>query len=439
MKRIIPLVSLILIVLIASAIIIYFVISGRKEQEDSNNDITESKQVLSTKDLIQPGGIEYLGAFKLPDTNSIEGSWLYSGSAATYYPQGDPIGPEDGYPGSLFATGHEQYQYVSEISIPRPIISNDKDVDELNEARTQQDFHDIRGDMFGELEIPRAGLEYIGKQGEQSFGKIYFTWGQHLQEFDAGASHGFFDINLENPNVHGPWSIKDRVKYETTDYLFEISDSWSEEKLPGMRLATGRYRDGGQGTQGPSLIALKTWDVDNPTEEAEIESVPLILYSSVYDDPSQERAMNDYAHCDAWNGGAWITSGTKQAVILVGVKSKGNCWYGYEDGTEWPLEPPYPAEREGERGWWSDNFVGQFIFYDPDDLTRVVEGELETWEVQPYASLDIDKYLYHIPEHEIRMMIGAFAYDRARGLLYLFEYLGDFESEKSLVHVFQIE
>ena len=53
---------------------------------------------------------------------------------------------------------------------------------DLNIAATLQPFTDIRGDLFGTLEMPRAGLAYLPAQGEQTTGKLYFTWGQHLEE-----------------------------------------------------------------------------------------------------------------------------------------------------------------------------------------------------------------------------------------------------------------
>ena len=100
--------------------------------------------------LIEPTDLVYLGAFRLPDGPE-EIGWEYSGAAMTYYPDGDPDGPADGYPGSVFGTGHDWNQYVSEISILVPIVSISKNVDELNTATTLQDFQNIRGGLFGEL------------------------------------------------------------------------------------------------------------------------------------------------------------------------------------------------------------------------------------------------------------------------------------------------
>ena len=56
--------------------------------------------------LIQPSDLVYQGAFRLPDVGG-DCDWTYSGHSMTYYPQGDPSGPVDGYPGSLFATGND--------------------------------------------------------------------------------------------------------------------------------------------------------------------------------------------------------------------------------------------------------------------------------------------------------------------------------------------
>ena len=66
---------------------------------------------------IERSQLVYRGAFRLPD-GSNESNWEYSGYAMTFYPAGDPEGPDDGYPGSLFAVGHDHQQHVSEIAIP---------------------------------------------------------------------------------------------------------------------------------------------------------------------------------------------------------------------------------------------------------------------------------------------------------------------------------
>jgi hypothetical protein len=99
----------------------------------------------------------------------------------TYYPDGDPTGPADGHPGSIFAVGHDWQMYVSEISIPVPVISPTKNPDDLNTATTLQEFQDVRVGLFDPLvEIIRVGMEYLPAQGGQTSDKLYLAWGQHF-------------------------------------------------------------------------------------------------------------------------------------------------------------------------------------------------------------------------------------------------------------------
>lgn len=414
---------------------------GKKEAPEATGE-KETSEVAGGRipeNLLQPSDLEYMGAFRLPCCeDSEEQSWAWGGTSMAYYPDGDPQS-RDGYPGSIFGTGHDRYQFVSEISIPEPVISQSKDPNELNTAETLQEFTDIREGLFGELEIPRVGLAYLPAQGSQDQGKLYFAWGQHLQEEDSGPSHGWFNTDLSNPDRKGPWRIAERAKYVTTDYIFEIPAGWSQEYTPGLRLATGRFRDGGQGARGPSLIAFGPWNQGNPPGgNSALENIPLLLYSSVYDDPEGANALADYHHSDQWAGGAWLEKDNKSAVIFAGVKGKGNCWYGFQDGTVWPEEPPFPEPGTGERGWWSDYFQGEIIFYNPSELAQVASGEMEPYEPQPCAVLNINDFLYNPPEDETRAL-GAVSYDRERGFLYLFEHLGDAETGQPLVHVWTIQ
>ena len=137
-----------------------------------------------------------------------------------------------------------------------------------------------------------------------------------------------------------------------------------------MYLVTGRFRDGGQGGKGPSLFAYGPWNEgDPPPPGATLSAVPLLLYGDVYGEDTPE--MNGYHHSDEWSGGAWLTAGSKSAVIFVGTKGQGYCWYGCADGTD---EPPWPDDCA--RGWWSSSFVGQILFYDPTQLAAVARGDI---------------------------------------------------------------
>lgn len=386
--------------------------------------------------LIQPDDLVYRGAFRLPDDAPDEVGWMWSGEALAYYPDGDPGGPDDGYPGSLFGAGHGWNTYISEINIPAPLISAGKNVDELPVASTLQPFQDIRGSLFDYyLEIPRVGLAYLPPQGEQSSGKLYFAWAAHLGETETRPSHGWSELDLSNPQTAGTWRIGEYWNYVTGDYLFDIPPDWADQYAAGMRLATGRSRDGGQGAMGPSLFAIAPWQAGNPPEAGStLPAIPLLLYGSVYDD--SPLTLNDYQHSDHWSGAAWLTAGEKSAVVFIGTKGTGDCWYGYADGTVW--EEPYPEpEPEGERGWYSSGFEEQILFFDPADLAAVATGQLGSDEPQPYAVMNIDEQMFISANDKALLHGGSAAFDREHGLLYVLELFAD--GDKPLVHVWQVK
>jgi len=382
------------------------------------------------------------------DDNS---NWAYSGYAMTYFPGGDPEGAIDGFPGSLFAVGHDHQQMVSEISIPFPVVSANPA--SLNTAETLQPFANITDGMFGELEIPRAGLSYLPPMGAQIRGKLYFTWGQHFQ-FEETPSHGWAELDLTNPAPSGPWLIGDYPNYVLNDYLFEIPANWASTYAPGFRLATGRFRDGVWSGLGPALFAIAPWEEGNPpaTGTRLNRVLPLLLYGENIPgnpeiDISKGYQMVGFAEPDEWSGGAWLTTGAKSAVVMVGTKAIGNTWYGFSNGVEYPTSgdpneeiPEVPAWPHDDRGWWSEQIRAQLIFFNPDDLAAVVHGQMETWEPQPYAMLDITDFLINPGfdyENYKRALVGALAFDRSNGLIYIMERQALFEGE-SVVHVFKI-
>jgi hypothetical protein len=403
-----------------------------------------------TAATIAPSDLVYQGAFRLPE-GSNGSDWEYSGYGMTYYADGDPSGPADGYPGSIFAIGHDQQQYVSEISIPVPVISPSKDLNELNTASTLQGFQDIRGGMFEYLEIPRADLQVLPPQGSQTTAKLHFCWGQHFQDFEP--SHGWAELDLSNPNPAGPWHFDGYTNYVTNDYLFDIPQEWAAANTPGQLLASGRFRDGLWGGRGPTLFAYGPWNDGNPpAPDSTLQNItPLLLYGiqepgAIEITTSESMAMNGFQEPDEWSGGSWLTAGGDSAVILVGTKALGESWYGFADGTEWPLEidddtvyPEVPDWPYDDRGWWSEDIQAQIIFFDPADLAAVANGTLESYEPQPYASLNIDPYLFdpgYEHERKKRYLVGAASFDRSNGFLYVFERRAD--EDKSLVHVWKV-
>ncbi|HEY71153.1 MAG TPA: hypothetical protein G4O08_11285 [Anaerolineae bacterium] len=431
--------------------------------------------------LVRPADFEYLGAFRLPGGDDRPLTFAYGGNAMTFRPDGDPGGADDGFPGSLFITGHDRMPYgelpdgdqVAEISIPAPIMASQ--VAELDRAQFLQDFHDVAEGFFAEMdELPRLGLQYLDTPATGA--KIHIAWGQHFVPESPAPTHAWFDPDLSAPQMTGSWFIGGQSFYSVNGYLFEIPASWADTYAAGRVLATGRFRDGGWSGMGPALFAYRPWidDQGTPAESgAHLQGITLLHYESSENTPDIERALDGYQHPDEWEGGAWLTTASGNAAVLfAGTKGTGErYWYGYmhpsgsgepcvdgafvgqfnvclmADGT--PCTEADLTECSGHndnRGWWSSRFDAQFILYDPADLARVAAGQLESWEPQPYASLDIDEYLFlNPPESEGEMLgwgdqrlarIGAVAYDRENDLLYVLELFAD--DDKPVIHLWRI-
>lgn len=436
----------------------------------------------SSNNLIQPEDLIYLGAFRLPDGEERPKTFAYGGSAMTVNPLGNSSAVGDGLPGSLFITGHDRLPYgelsnggqVAEISVPLPLKT--RDVSGLNQAVYIQDFQDVAQGFFqGMDEIPRMGLLYLDAPATGP--KLHLAWGQHLQPADPSASHAWFDLTLDTPNLQGPWFLSGVSPYSGNGYLLEIPANWSQSHLDGLFIGAGRFRDGGWGGMGPSLIAYQPWvdESGTPAQPGDyLSTTPLILYQSSEEAIDFSRALAGYQHPDEWEGSAWITTPDgRSALLFAGTKGTGSkYWYGYPNPSD-PLRPCVEVEMVGEaticllangspcpsedltgcadhsdyRGWWSSRFEAQFILYNPDDLVRVTTGELLPWQPQPYAVINLDAHLYHNPSgvelemlgsgEQRRFRIGEVAYDRQNGLLYVLERYAD--DAKPVVHVWKVQ
>ena len=428
---------------------------------------TTSTTTAVPSGVLGPANLTYLGAFRLPASAAYpDAGWAWGGTGVAFYSSGDPGGASDGYPGSLYGIGHDQVKYVAEVSIPAPVVSAGKNLGDLNTAATLRDFTSVRSGisaldpLFVDVsQISRADLAILPALGGQALPKLYSCWGVHFQTDAAMApSHSWCDLDLTNHQ--GAWwavASTETTLYATNDYLFDIPEDFATAYLGGRRLATGRYRDGGWGGFGPSLFAIAPWAAGNPPASGTVlPATTLIRYPSNHAEGylyGRTEKMNNYLHCDEWSGGAWLTVGDKAAVVFIGTKGTGTteAWYGFSNGVRYPIEdppeipfPPYPPAPYDDRGWWASSLEAQMIFYNPSDLAAVAQGTKQPYEVQPYATLSLDNYLFNInktsglPSRLEKQRLGACTYDSINHLLYIFEYRGDAENDRPLVHVFRV-
>jgi hypothetical protein len=408
--------------------------------------VPEAEAQTATTRLM-PSDIAYLGAFRLqenwaPDYNT----WEYSNGPIAYYPLGDPTGTGDGFPGSLFSTGHVYASKVAEMKIPAPV--NSKNLSSLPTAQIIQPMTDVTAGISNKNGFI-MGMTYLPSQD-----RIYFTHGSDYSDSDCDGSSspisppglGSFKPTLSNPQPQGLWYLsRDGSRmhpFASTRYIMEVPQAWAHTYLQGRALATGRHR-GWCDNEGSNLYASAPWLSGNPAPGSNVPASTLMRFGA-YTDSS--RWGKEHTPANVYQGGAWLTSGSKAAAIVSGLidydYTRG--YYGYSNYLSAPQCDPTPSAQclqYGGRGWHQSDPHPAFLFYDPADLAAVAHGTKNSWEVQWYAKFDLAPYMFRTYP-DTMLVTGAdtedllMTFDRARGIIYVSESFAD--GAKPVIHVFRI-
>lgn len=387
--------------------------------------------------MLTPGNFEYVGGFRPPHTESNGSSFGYGGWGIAWRDGGDPDGPDDGFPGSLFLVGNPQHQRVAEITIPVPRVLPAKSADRLPVAEVLQGFGDVTGGLQGELTgsdseaFQLGGLHVIDDRLHWTLYKYYNVAGGDYP------SHGVSDPDLRVPMAAGPWHLgpsgttsPEWHSYKHAGYIFEIPSAAAERWFGGKNLISGLQISTGlqYSSQGPAMFAYRLPEDDFPGG-FELDARPLCWYS-------QEVPLAGHHPADRWTGGAWLTLGDKQAVIVIGRRSYGPVHYG----------EPRPGDCSPYKGYHGAPYDVEVAFYSPASLIHAAHGSLPPLGLQPWLRWtddfdggSISQYLFPTCSQEI----GGLTYDRDRQLLYLTQVDAALTSDNPheplpVVHVFRI-
>lgn len=386
-----------------------------------------SQRVYSTN-------LVYQGAFAYPTGDE----WAYSARALAYYPDGDS-GSTDSYPGSLYAAGHDQDDLVGEITIPEPVISDN--FDDLPKASILGPLADITKGWIDNCTynddcIYREvdGLAYLPNTNKIAWNLR--DW-YNVTGYDQD-SLGWSDLDMTG--AQGVWHIGDRPSdndefhnAKTCNYLFKAPENFANQYLDEKWLIAGSHREAGAlgGSQGPTLYALAPWeDGEPPTSGQNLDALALLYYPEIYDCVWENPVVchfPGYRAMDNWGGGAWVQTATGSAVLIFGRKGLGDNCYGTPAACAG--DPCVPSH-----GYHAYPYEPQILFYDPEELKEVLAETKEPWEVLPYE--------VYSPTDKVLggecAILGAVAYDRERGLLYVAEREAGPWGE-TVVHVWKVQ
>jgi hypothetical protein len=356
-----------------------------------------------------------------------------------YYPDGDPGGAADGFPGSLFVAGHVYQSMVAEIDIPKP--STSRTISALPVARLLQPMTDV----LAPLAHKRGFI--MGMAWSPSAQRIFFTHGTDYSDADCDPADaypglGSFRPTLSQPETQGLsfLSVKGERLHPFTSlrYIMEIPEPW--RSTLGRGLATGRHR--GWCPEGTNLYAFDPQGAAAASLSPEVPAVPLMQFGAF---TAPERWSRDHTGANAYQGGAWLSKGARGAVAISGTVDfdPARGYYGYAD---WKLPSECDPDAEargclGGRGWRAAQPHPAILLYAPDELVATARGRLRPWQPRWYARVDLSPYMFRKYSPTALTTDGdaeniLMTFDRARGLLYVSESFVD--GARPAIHVLRL-
>lgn len=362
--------------------------------------------------VLLPGDLTYLGAFRPPHVEGLNSSFSYGGAALAYREDGDSDGAEDGFPGSLFLVGHVYDQQVAEISIPQPVISKHKSLDDLSVSNVLQPFGDISDGIRESLSTSESqpyrigGLQVVSSALHWTIFRYY-----NVEGYDFW-SHGISSLSMRRPVAAGPWHLgpfnsgaTEWHAYKNAGFICDAPPSVAERLggrtlLSGLQISTGLQTS----SQGPALYAYRLPQGVAPPGTC-LDAVPLLWYSL-------EQPLDQHHPADLWTGAAWLELGNRQSVVFFGRKATGPVYYG----------EAHPGNCFDSKGYHGDPYEAQAVFYRAEDLLDVAAGRRHAFSVQPLyrwteASVGGGLGQYLFPT--CHQTLGGVAYDRRHNRLYI--------------------
>ncbi|MCB8976202.1 MAG: hypothetical protein H6657_02105 [Ardenticatenaceae bacterium] len=349
----------------------------------------------TTFPLVQRSDITYLGSFAVPNQDNVGNPMGYGGHALGYNPVSH----------SLFFGCHDWYQLLAEVSIPAfgetaSILKNCTDVTEGTLGDV--DPGDLNGIKLG------GNLVYNGRLITTAF--AYYD-ADSTQRVTHGVSA---NLDLDTPNNFNGWygftgaSASPRA---LAGYMTPIPTEW--QPLFGGPAFTG---------QGSLSIISNSSDgpaatVFDPAAVGVLDPIPgtTVVY---YPFPNSHP---DFEAKGSMLAGMAFPRGSR-TVLFFGTRAQHPYCYGLPEECEYSCSPYKGPHNEYKHAIWA---------YDANDLLRVKNGELDPWEVMPYATWEFSDLT---DGNCASTNFGGAVFDPEAGILYVTEAFG----ESPAVHAFQI-
>jgi hypothetical protein len=350
--------------------------------------------------LLQLSDFAYQGAFRLPADDFGVSSLNYSQGPLTYNAAGHTI----------FIVGHTYQQAIAEFAVP-DLGNGDVIADLPMAAAPVQAFAPVIDRV---AENPQAmdrigGLALIaGPSGDELLVNVY-------EYYDAPADDTHTTLvlrdaaDLAGAQVDGFYALQGAA--HASGWISPVPAAW--QPLLGQAYITGNSSGEpiiGRLSVGPSAFAFNPLDiVGSASIPGAVTAIRLMDFS--LDNPLHTDLANDSGANDLWTHLSravygFIVPGTRTYATLghSGGHASGVCYKCTPSGAD--------QDCGGYCARDVDDYATYYWLWDVADLAAVRNGDMEPWELRPYA---YGEFPVPFATHEL----GGGAYDAASGLLYL--------------------
>jgi hypothetical protein len=318
----------------------------------------------------------YQGAFRVPAGGDKQHTFEYGGRGLAF----------DARDNGLWMIGHDQTQWVAEMSIPAPSTSSS--LSALPRAALRQNFRDVLGGRMGAIGTDGVFVGGVLPWDDAlvATGYIYYD-ASHAQETThvRAASNG---------SVSGPYRVGSAGAGMVSGWMTPVPSEW-QSSLGGPAL-TGQCCIPiiGRTSLGPSATVFDPSNLANQSNAKQVLGYP-------HDHPTlgtYEDTDLSHLFLKSTAMGGMIFPGGTSTVLFIGVQAGSVC-YGQgtgdraldgravpgTDGVVYCYDPT--NSYKGTHGYPYRGFVWA---YNASDLVQVKQGHKNPWDVKPYATWTLD-------------------------------------------------
>jgi hypothetical protein len=307
--------------------------------------------------LLYQDDLSYLGAFRVPHGDIGASTFAYGGTAPAYNPTNH----------SLFLVGHDHDQAVAEISIPQ--IVNSANINDLATASVLQPFQNIESrvqmhSLNSESKI--GGLQVVDDHLVGTFFEYY--------DADLSAVHSHFELSTLDlsSSASGLFQVGNEGGGFVGGYMAAVPPEWQDDL--GAPYITGQAALSiiERTSAGPAAFAFDPADLGGTTAPA----TPLVNYPL-------EHPLRPVSSTNPWFNltteitGVLFAPNTR-SVLFFGSHGTGEYCYGTAAECNDPVRVYHGTHSRGGL------YEYQVWAYDVLDLIAVKNGQLQSWEIQPY-------------------------------------------------------